>query len=220
MLPFVHGISSWALLLRLPQVVIKFSSLSLVGLWRLYWEFNFSSRDPVVLRFPWSRNKMTRLRLHTSVCFWRHYPVLVIGLKNGLGRALFFPDHDSVHSVLLSQILLLRARHCHLFFSRTGAGRSSLWTGRGCSGRRTLLSGRWFGSVTRGTLHGGKLSFKSCRPEQELVWHLFVSHESSRQFDQGSRKGLCHFSTCSSKLTLVALPGIEYWIVLVLLGGV
>ena len=70
-----------------------------------------SCRDPVVLRFPLSQKKMTRLWLHTCVLLASLSSARYWSEHKGLGRTLSFLSHDSVHSVLLGQILLLRARH-------------------------------------------------------------------------------------------------------------
>ena len=57
--------------------------------------------------FPQSRNKMTRLRLHTCVLLASLSSARHWSEHEGLGRALPFLSHDSVHFVLLCQILLL-----------------------------------------------------------------------------------------------------------------
>ena len=54
---------------------------------------------------------MTRLRLHTCVLLASLSGARYWSEHKDLGRTLSFLSHDSVHSVLLGQILLRRARH-------------------------------------------------------------------------------------------------------------
>ena len=54
---------------------------------------------------------MTLLRLRTCVLLASLFSARQWSEHKGLGRTLSFLSHDSVRSVLLGQILLLRARH-------------------------------------------------------------------------------------------------------------